>query len=304
MNLLIPYIYLYNHPDPLFDEFTYGEGGSRARKIKNDLKKGDYVFFHTSMRGRKYITAYYVVDRVLDTSEVIKNKNITAKYRNPHILEFNASNKKDDIILFGDPITSRILTRPLLFDKTLSEKLSLNIKFQKGKTETQIIGSATRAHRNLSKKDVEILLKSISIAEDKAVGINKVLSTDEVTEIIEKDIEGFIEKNSSLLGKSLILKRRQMDTPVGRIDLLFEDMEGNPIVVELKLNRIGRDAVNQLRKYMKWINTETKKDVKGVIVCKGVMPAFEEDLKKLTDIKIFSYGWQLIISPWSDQKST
>ncbi|MEN8262299.1 MAG: endonuclease NucS domain-containing protein [Nitrospirota bacterium] len=304
MNLLIPYVYLYHHPDPLFEEFTYGEAGSRARKIKKDLKKGDYVFFHTSIGGRKYMTAYYVVDRVLDTTEVIQNKNITAKYRNPHISEFNSSNKKDDVILFGDPITSRILKRPLLFNKTLSEKLSLNIKFQKGKTETQVIGSATRAHRKLSKKDVDILLKSFSTVEDKAIGISKVLSTDEVTEIIEKDIEGFIEKNSSLLEKSLVLKRRQMDTPVGRIDLLFEDMKGNPIVVELKLNRIGRDAVNQLRKYMMWISKETKKDVKGAIVCKGVMPAFEEDLKKLTDIKIFSYGWQLVVSPWKDQKIT
>lgn len=299
MNLLIPYVYLYNHPDPLFDEFTYGEAGSRARKIKKEIKKGDYVFFHTSTGGKKYITAYYVVDRILDTTEVLQNNQITAKHKNPHMLEFNSSNNKDDVILFGDPITSRILKRPLLFDKTLSSKLSLNIRFQKGKTETQVIGSATRAHRKLSRRDVDILLKSISINEDKAVGIDKVLSIDEVTEIIEKDIEGFIEKKSSLLGKSLILKRRQMDTPVGRIDLLFEDIKGNPIVVELKLNKIGREAIKQIRRYMKWVEKETKKDTTGIIVCSGVMPAFQEDLKKLNKIKIFCYGWQLTVHPWA-----
>ena len=299
MNFLIPYVYLYNHPDPLFEEFTYGEAGSRARKIKKEIKKGDYVFFHTSIGGKKYLTAYYVVDRILDTAEVLQNKQITAKYKNPHMLEFNPNNKKDDVILFGDPITSRILKRPLLFDKTLSRKLSLNIRFQKGKTETQVIGSATRAHRKLSRRDVDILLKSISINEDKAVGIDKVLSTDEVTEIIEKDIEGFIEKKSSLLGKSLVLKRRQMDTPVGRIDLLFEDIKGNQIVVELKLNKIGREAIKQIRRYMKWIEKETKKDTTGIIVCSGVMPAFQEDLKKLNKIKIFCYGWQLTVQPWT-----
>jgi hypothetical protein len=62
MNLLIPYVYLYGHNDPLFEEFTYGDVKTRARKLRNKLKKGDYVFFHTSMGGKKYITAYYVVD--------------------------------------------------------------------------------------------------------------------------------------------------------------------------------------------------------------------------------------------------
>jgi len=35
MNLLIPYVHLYDHPDPLFEEFTYGDVGARARKLKN-----------------------------------------------------------------------------------------------------------------------------------------------------------------------------------------------------------------------------------------------------------------------------
>lgn len=33
------------------------------------------------------------------------------------------------------------------------------------------------------------------------------------------------------------------------------------------------------------VKKETKKEVTGVIVCKGVMPAFEEDFKKLKNIK-------------------
>jgi RecB family endonuclease NucS len=56
------------------------------------------------------------------------------------------------------------------------------------------------------------------------------------------------------------LKKRQAQTiDGGTIDLLFEDKEGNPVVVELKLSRIGRGAVNQLKRYMKWVRGETKK---------------------------------------------
>ena len=128
------------------------------------------------------------------------------------------------------------------------------------------------------------------------------LSTDEVAEIIEKDIENFIEKTPALIGKSLKLKRRQFDTPVGRIDLLFEDKQANPIVVELKLNKIGRGAIKQLRRYMGWIKKEIKKDATGIIVCKGVMPAFEEEFKNLKDIKILCYGWQLKIDIWKGMR--
>ncbi len=44
---------------------------------------------------------------------------------------------------------------------------------------------------------------------------------------------------------------------------------------------------------MDWVKKETKKKDTGIKVFKGVMPAFEENSKKLKDNKIFFYGWQL-----------
>jgi RecB family endonuclease NucS len=190
------------------------------------------------------------------------------------------------------------LDRPLLFDKKLAQKLSLNIKFSPDKTETQAIGSATRSYRELTDKDVKTLKKEIDLSKKSKKVIETILSTDEVTEIIEKDLEGFIEKDPSLIGKSLKHKRRQADTPVGRVDLYFEDRKRNPVIVELKLNKIGRDALKQIKRYMKWAEKETKRKAKGIIVCRGVMPAFQDEFRKLQNIKIFTYGWQLSINPW------
>jgi len=44
MNLLIPYVKLPSHHDPLFEEFTYGDLNGRGRKLKA-LQPGDHVFF-------------------------------------------------------------------------------------------------------------------------------------------------------------------------------------------------------------------------------------------------------------------
>ena len=120
MNLLIPYIHLYNHPDPLLDEYTYGDAGLRGMKLKR-LKKGDYLFFHTSTRGKKYITAYYVVDRIIDTANAVKDLNIMNKFKNPHLKEYldpKYKKAENDCIVFGDPILSRKLDKPLLFNKS------------------------------------------------------------------------------------------------------------------------------------------------------------------------------------------
>jgi hypothetical protein len=299
MNLLVPYIFLYDHRDPLFEEFTYGDAGIRGKKIKK-LKRDDYLFFSTTIRGKKYITAYYVVDRVLDIDDVVKDKNIMAKYKNPHITEYPSKERRDECIVFGDPISSRNLETPLLFDRKLSDKLSLEIKFKPQLTETQVIGSATRNWRELTDKDVETILNDIKQNEENMLAFETVLSTDEVLEIVEKHLENFIVKTPSLIGNSLKLKGRQIAISVGRIDLLFEDKNSLPVVVELKIGEIGREAVKQVNKYMNWISKETGKEAKGIIVCKGVMPAFEDDIKILKNIKVFCYGWQLKIYPWKE----
>jgi hypothetical protein len=305
MNLLIPYKYLVGHNDPYFEEYTYGDVRRRARKLKK-LKKGDYLFFHTGDGGKRYITAYYVVDRVLNVSEVIKDKNISAKYKNPHIDEYKSNKSKrliDNVIVFGDPITSKLfLERPLLFNKELAKKLSLRIPFPRGgrRTEAQAISSATRSWRELNNKDIKILFGAIKEAEKTPVS-NDIISTEEVTEVLERDLENFIQKKPQhLIGHSTKVIKRQCSIPAGRMDLLLlQDRHGNLIVVELKLRKIGHDAVGQIQRYMRSLEkTERGKKVSGIIVCQGVLPTFEKDFRKLKNIKIFCYGWQLEIYPW------
>jgi hypothetical protein len=307
MNLLVPYVKLPDHNDPLFEEFTYGDVDQRGRKLKT-LQPGDHLFFHTTIRGRKCITACYTVARVLDTSDVVEDPDLMSKFRNPHIarwLKERRNSQHDDVMVFGDPITSRVLAKPLPFDRKLATRLSLNIPFPKGRLESQAIGSATRSWRQLSDKDVRILRKAIKQCEAETedgevpLSLEGILTTEEVSQVIEKHIEGLLYRNPKLIANGVTSKKRQVETDEGRIDLLLETKSGHIIVVEVKLHRIGRDAVKQLRDYMNWVRKgRRKQSVSGVIVCEGVLPAFAEDLANLKDIKVMCYGWQLKLQPW------
>ena len=306
MNLLIPYVHLIP-PDPLFDEYTYGDVGQRARQLKKKVKPGDFIFFHASKGGKKYITAYYVVDRVLDTIVAAHDRLINGKYRNPHIIECLQGKRPrpgdDDAIVFGDPIQSRALPKPLPFDRHLSEKLSLDIKFHQDRRDTQIIGSATRAWRELTDKDVSIILEEIDKLKDVQPAIKPLMSTEEVSETLERDIEDYIANNPELIGKNLKLAEpgRQVEIDTGRIDLLLVDDKNNWVVIEVKSNWLGRDALRQVKNYVKELAKKyPKKNITGVLVGADIMPAFEEELRKQTEIRILTYGWNLSVHNWTD----
>jgi len=299
VSLLIPYRALSDHLDPDLDEFTYGDSKARAEKLKKKLKRGDFVFFHSTIRKRHFITAYFVVDRVLDTSQAASERAIADKYKNPHILEYLRGERRDepDAVLFGDPILSKKLLHPLPFDQALAGKTSLGIPFYEELTENQCIGSATRQWRVLTEADVETIREEIRKYEAKSFATDLMLSTDEIQEIREIDLENFLVEKSRILGPELILKGRQIVTPTGRIDLLYEDVTAdNIVIVELKLGYIGKDTIAQLRGYMHELKAETEKGVKGIIVCQGVLPTFQEQLNDLKNIKILRYGWKLCVN--------
>jgi hypothetical protein len=294
-NLLIPYVPLPDHPDPILDEFTYGDIDKRARKLKRDLRKGDYLFLQATSRGRRYITAYYVVDRVMDTSEAAKNKLIRAKYKNPHIASFLAGKRwRDDVLVFGDPILSRRLPSPLPFDRSLARRLSLGIRFTKEQTELSRISSHTRQWRPLTEADTKVLLRKIEKMQNKAICSDILLSTDEIQELRETDLEELVSRKPNSLERGLKVRARQYElTPKERIDLLLTDAKGDYVVVELKPGPIGRSALAQARRYVHELRKRTKKKVRAIIVCKDILPAFKKIYKSLRDLKVYYYGWRI-----------
>jgi hypothetical protein len=97
---------------------------------------------------------------------------------------------------------------------------------------------------------------------------------------LERELEGWIEKNTSLLGANLLVIARQLDVPgVGCLDLLCIDESGTLVIIELKRDSTSREAVAQILDYASWLNTTTEAEVDAYAqsrLGKSLSEAFEE----------------------------
>ncbi|MBL4937718.1 helix-turn-helix domain-containing protein [Clostridium sp. YIM B02515] len=158
-SILITYKPLEDHVDPNFNYLIYGESGQKESRIINILDenrngyKQIYIFFNTTINGSRYITGYFLIDKVLkrsDDDEEINNlPDCSAKF-------------DDSLIIVGNREKSKILTFPLLFDKKLALSL-YSLGFQEEEfidedKELAHISNKTRMHRLLSDADTRILL--------------------------------------------------------------------------------------------------------------------------------------------------
>lgn len=149
------------HIDPNFTKLVYGDSlgqGGRGNVINEYIMPGSFIFFNTRIENTdyRYITAYYYVEKILRRCE--NDKEI-------EMLNCSASN--DDIIVIGNRYFSKILTIPLLFNKTLIQKIpSFNAtdeyfeeKEQNGRSELQAIADKTLHPHRIDDNEKEILLK-------------------------------------------------------------------------------------------------------------------------------------------------
>ncbi len=59
--------------DPMLTEYTYGDVGERGRILSKNVKQGDFLFFHTNIRGFNQLTAYYYVEKMCSVADAKKS---------------------------------------------------------------------------------------------------------------------------------------------------------------------------------------------------------------------------------------
>lgn len=186
------------HPDPMIEEFSYGEGGAFAPFLWNHLAVGSRLFFHTTIGGMRYVTAMYYVADFAPAAVWRVDKRMKRKYRNPHLHAEDCPEwwgdgppSKDDpfeqevrdlynegvilvdadLVVIGDPDRSfDIRKTPVVLDKVVAARLDLlgkpikwDIVDRTGKRfcESRCITVCLRVPRVLSETDGDYLGKLV-----------------------------------------------------------------------------------------------------------------------------------------------
>lgn len=290
----------FGHEDPMLTEYTYGESGANTEKLLK-VQKGDFLFFHKTIHNKRYITAYYLVEEVVLVKDIKQNLLIMNKYDNPHLKKEIQQLTPSECIAFGNPIQSKVLQVPLEITPELLSKLSRSANLNPNQTLLSAISSALRTWKELNPSDINLLLDLIEQNESKGRLTNRVLTAEEVFQILERDIEKFIISNPSILDANYTIEKSQhIFSDESRLDLLLRDTTNNEfIVVEIKKGPIDRNALNQIKHYIKLCKEELKLNtVKGILVGSGTSPSFEDDINKAKKDRIIvrNYGWGFTIN--------
>lgn len=290
----------FGHEDPMLTEYTYGESGANTDKLQK-VQKGDFLFFHKTIHNKRYITAYYLVEEVVLVKDIKQNRLIINKYDNPHLKKEIQQLTPSECIAFGNPIQSKVLQVPLEITPELLSKLSRPSNLNPNQSLLSAISSALRTWKELNPSDINLLLDLIEQNESKGRLTNRVLTAEEVFQILERDIEKFIISNPSILDVNYKIEKSQhIFSDESRLDLLLRDTTNNEfIVVEIKKGPIDRNALNQIKHYIKLCKKELKLNtVKGILVGSGIAPSFEDDINKAKrdGITVRNYGWGFTIN--------
>lgn len=127
-------------------------------------------------------------------------------------------------------------------------------------------------------------------------GIKKQQFSNE--KLLEDELTLRIEAGMEVFGKSLKIYRRkgiygrQYIIPIGRLDLLAEDTDGNLYVIELKKDSGYDDPYTQTAAYIDWFEKDkisAGKKVYGIICLNAPSKKLIEDVRKDSRIKLYEY---------------
>ncbi|MCS4491820.1 endonuclease NucS [Corynebacterium sp. ES2794-CONJ1] len=89
---------------------------------------------------------------------------------------------------------------------------------------------------------------------------------------VEAHLQELLADNIEVMGEGYSLIRREYMTPIGPVDILCRDDQGNTIAVEIK-RRGGIDGVEQLCRYVELLNRDPLlAPVRGVFAAQSIKP--------------------------------
>jgi len=89
---------------------------------------------------------------------------------------------------------------------------------------------------------------------------------------VELELQRLLAERPEVFGEGMELIRREFTTPIGPVDLLCRDGEGQTVAIEIK-RRGEIDGVEQLTRYLEFLNRDTRlAPVRGIFAAQSIKP--------------------------------
>ncbi len=95
----------------------------------------------------------------------------------------------------------------------------------------------------------------------------------------EEEMQERIIKNPELIEKDFRIVEEERKNEYGRIDIFGRDKEGNPVIVELKGNKAGPKAVDQLQRYIENYRKNGYTNIRGILVSPSTSKSAKNRIK-------------------------
>lgn len=87
----------------------------------------------------------------------------------------------------------------------------------------------------------------------------------------EKDMKDYLVQNPRVIDPDLKIKSTEYRSPLGFFDI-YGKIGETYAVVELKAERAGLPAALQVRRYVEWLESQLKQEVKGILIAPSITP--------------------------------
>lgn len=162
--------------------------------------------------------------------------------------------------------------------------------------------SSCRTHLNYYRRFRETLAarRSVNAAVAEAIqAISDDTDPPEAVLSLERDLNMALRRNIAQLepGLQVVDGGRERSTASGRIDILAEDGQGHPVVIELKAVTAGRDAVAQLLAYMGDFHAEGSKSVRGLLIAPDFDPRAISAARMVPALELKRFSFNFTFAP-------
>lgn len=196
---------------------------------------------------------------------------------------FEITSSEDEIKCCQQYINNRLSENGTKCQQPLKKRqLESKIKHQRFSNERSLEGEIKHS-QPLNERQLEATAKHLQFSKEK---------------LLEEELTARIESGMQVFGKYLkVYKRkgeygRQYNIPVGRLDLLCEDANGNLYVVELKKDSGYDDVYEQITQYLAWFEQSERfkgKKVYGIICLNHPTQELLSKVHADKRIRIFEY---------------